>query len=262
MNQLMRKKSVVFVAILLLTITTLYIITLTESKIDNFDAEKDVEAAKSGSDAAKDLIPVAVNDVDTTYKAYILGTMTLTINEQDNEYQTGDTIDLKSGDNIFFKAGKGYVTIEGGERIITLSAKNNKKIQLLGIKDKVESKKITQVFPESTKGDNTIRGSSKGAAYTNSMSLDGVSPLNIESGSWILSQSRLPIVLQLINQNGTIEEIFESKRQDIVSFTIPKSVYCGKNGYTLKISNQQGQVMVNSKLIIPACKCQCGIIGI
>ena len=200
----------------------------------------------------------AVQAKNSVYSVDILsnGLITLLVNTTKKEYRTGNQLNLKEGDKVCFVKGKGFITIEGGKRSLSLSHENHE------CKTLEKIVKVSSSFPQLSlkSSEGTVAGITRGAElsinktrlsvekgiYTSPLYPDKNGNLRIESDSWITSNSRLPIVLQLIDPKGYVVNHFTSHTKGKTSFVLPKPLLADKHGYTVTISNQRADVMLNS----------------
>lgn len=192
------------------------------------------------------LLGGTIQATTSVYTANILskGQISLTVNNVEKKVETGDVIALKVGDKVcFLKGGIGYITIEGGKTPLSLSYKKpNCKIL-----PKIENIATKLALPKLKKSEPSSMGLRNNEdTYTYPLYPDKNGNLSIESKNWLTSPSRLPIVLQIIDPEGKKVESFESNTQGFTYFILPEILLTDKNGYTLKVSNQRGEVMIES----------------
>jgi hypothetical protein len=199
---------------------------------------------------------------NTAYTADILsnGLITLTVNTAKGTYQTGNNLDLKEGDKICFVAGEGFVSIEGGKSTFSLSHENPKcktlpdTVKLAAKPFQIKLKKSELSVVGTTRGTelfiNRVRIGVDEGAYTSPIYADKKGNLRIESKSWITSASRLPIVLRIFDKKDNQVNRFVSNATELTVFALPKRLLADKNGYTLKVTNQRGNTMIQSVFYI------------
>jgi hypothetical protein len=71
----------------------------------------------------------------------------------------------------------------------------------------------------------------------------------ISAKNWQTNNKNLPFILELISPEGEVKKTIISNKNKSPFFSLNGKILCGKNGYTLKISDQLNNIMVKSKII-------------
>lgn len=93
-----------------------------------------------------------------------------------------------------------------------------------------------------------------GDAYTTPITIKGKDIYTIGSKTWLTTDERLPITLQLISPQGEVAVTLTSREKGITTFTLVANTFCHKDGYTLKVKDQLNRLLIKSRLIILPCK--------
>lgn len=196
----------------------------------------------------------------TPYKATTLGEVKVTVFDgnaiNSQQYASGAIFYLAEESIICIELGQGKVSINSGQDdVIVLH--NKKPCEILQV---VKSRsystaiadKFMQVFPPKPKGEGSIIGSTRAndGAYTDPIYLNDKAYLIIDNPEWIVSTSRLPLVLKLISPKGDVALQFERDAKGFPLFIIPRALLEDKDGYTLLINNNLGNTLVKSRFFL------------
>ena len=179
------------------------------------------------------------------------GPVSLLINDQSKDLKVGEKFTLKTGDMICFTKGDGRIVIVGKTYKKQLS-KRNKSCKYLPNEDgktieysQVLKDSVVSIFAKakekSTDGVSRKNIESDILTVPISMGLDA-KYLAVENSMW----GPLPITLELLNTDGKVVETMINEEDVITSFILPRHIL--KNGYSIKISNTFGDLLVNSKI--------------
>ena len=172
--------------------------------------------------------------------------ITVTINEQEKALKKGETIELKGGDIVCYKAGDGRLVIKGDGYKKQLNKKsspcqklptpaNNKSSTSTGeliasVFAKAEEKSKSGVSRKGTEQDTqkTVLTLKKNQKY-----------ILLENETW----GPMPIHLTILDtKNQKVKELEYNDDKDLkTSFLIPANSV--KEGYTLKVTNAFGDVL-------------------
>lgn len=177
--------------------------------------------------------------------------ISLLINEQSIDLKVGEKFTLKAGDMVCFTEGDGRVVIVGKTYKKQLS-KRNKSCKHLP-NDEGETIEYSQILKNSVVSifekskekstDGVSRKSLESDTLTAPISMGADAKyLAVENSTW----GPLPITLELLNTEGKIVETMMNEEDVFTSFILPRSIL--KDGYSMKISNTFGDLLVNSKI--------------
>lgn len=175
----------------------------------------------------------------------------LLVNEQNKDFKAGDKFTLNAGDMVCFVKGEGRVVIVGKTYKKQLSSRNKSCKHLPSENgeiisySKILKSSVVSIFGTSKEKstDGVSRKSLEIASLTAPISMGkDARYLSVENSTW----GPLPITLELLDEEGNVVETMINEEDLITSFILQRSII--KDGYSMKITNTFGDLLVNSKI--------------